>query len=149
MANENARLAIIKQGEVVSCLVQLSSVLQMGLKVSAKGGGSSISQAAPTENDCELSKLPNLITTPCTNGCPDNQLVICQTPLQVLHLPCSHRSVLQKSISTVNMHSVHSFSFAQSILEARCISRGAHDYSAGLPLYSVLTVHDHAQNLKN
>jgi hypothetical protein len=43
VANENARLAIIKQGEVVSCLAQLSSVLQMGLKVSAKGGGSNIS----------------------------------------------------------------------------------------------------------
>jgi hypothetical protein len=32
IANENARLAIIKQGEVVSCLAQLSSVFIYGVK---------------------------------------------------------------------------------------------------------------------
>jgi hypothetical protein len=32
MANENACLAIIKQGEVVSCLAQLSNVLQVGFQ---------------------------------------------------------------------------------------------------------------------
>jgi hypothetical protein len=36
MANENAHLAIMKQGEVVSCLSQFSSVLKMGLNVSSK-----------------------------------------------------------------------------------------------------------------
>ena len=33
IANENARLAIEKQGEVVKCLTQLSSVLSIGLHV--------------------------------------------------------------------------------------------------------------------
>ena len=33
IANKNAQLAIIKQGEVVNCLVQLSTILTMGLKV--------------------------------------------------------------------------------------------------------------------
>ena len=33
IANKNARFAIIKQGEVVNCLAQLSIVLTMDLKV--------------------------------------------------------------------------------------------------------------------
>jgi hypothetical protein len=37
IANENARLAILKQGEVVSCLAQLSYVLSKGLFVSTDG----------------------------------------------------------------------------------------------------------------
>jgi hypothetical protein len=77
------------------------------------------------------------------------QLVVRQTPPQVLHLPCSRRSVLQKGISTVNMHNLRSFSFAQSTVEARCMSGRGHDCSAGLRSCSVLTVPDHAQNLKN
>jgi hypothetical protein len=36
IANENARLAILKQGEMVSCLTQLSTVLQVGLHKSSK-----------------------------------------------------------------------------------------------------------------
>ena len=31
IANKNARLAIVKQGEMVSCLAQLSTVLDHGL----------------------------------------------------------------------------------------------------------------------
>jgi hypothetical protein len=34
IANENAHLAIVKQGEVVSCLAQVSSLLSKGLFVS-------------------------------------------------------------------------------------------------------------------
>jgi hypothetical protein len=51
MANENAHLAIIKQGEVVSCLAQLSNVLKVGLNVSPKGGGCSVPEAAPTRKN--------------------------------------------------------------------------------------------------
>jgi hypothetical protein len=36
IANENARLAILKQGEMVSCLTQLSTILQVGLQKSSK-----------------------------------------------------------------------------------------------------------------
>ena len=36
IANENALLAILKQGKVVNCLAQLSNVLCMGLNVSSK-----------------------------------------------------------------------------------------------------------------
>lgn len=40
VANENARLAILKQGEMVNCLAQLSSVLSTGLTMSsAKASG--------------------------------------------------------------------------------------------------------------
>ena len=42
-ANENARLAILKQGEMVNCLAQLSNVLSKGLNMSSStvhGGGS-------------------------------------------------------------------------------------------------------------
>jgi hypothetical protein len=48
MANENARVAIMKQGEVVSCLSQLSSVLKMGLNVSSKDDTRSQVQAVAT-----------------------------------------------------------------------------------------------------
>jgi hypothetical protein len=46
IANENARLAILKQGEVVSCLAQLSSVLSKGLFVSTDGDICGMPQAA-------------------------------------------------------------------------------------------------------
>ena len=36
IANENARLVILKQGEVVSCLIQLSTVLFRGFHVVLK-----------------------------------------------------------------------------------------------------------------
>jgi len=38
IANENARLAILKQGEIVNCLAQLSSVLGQGLTMSNTHG---------------------------------------------------------------------------------------------------------------
>jgi hypothetical protein len=46
IANENARLAILKQGEVVSCLTQLSFVLSKGLFVSTDGDIAGMPQAA-------------------------------------------------------------------------------------------------------
>jgi hypothetical protein len=46
IANENARLAILKQGEVVSCLAQVSSVLSKGLFVSTNGDIASMPQVA-------------------------------------------------------------------------------------------------------
>jgi hypothetical protein len=48
IANKNTRLAIIKQGEVVSCLAQLSSVLQMGLNVSSQGNRGGVPQSTAT-----------------------------------------------------------------------------------------------------
>lgn len=38
MANDNARLAILKQGEMVTCLSQLSTVLNRGLTMSTSAG---------------------------------------------------------------------------------------------------------------
>jgi hypothetical protein len=37
VANENSKLSIMKQAEVVSCLQNLSIVLRMGLNVTAQG----------------------------------------------------------------------------------------------------------------
>jgi hypothetical protein len=48
IANENAHLAIQKQGEVVSCLSQLSSVLSLGLKVSSNDDKRGAPHAVPT-----------------------------------------------------------------------------------------------------
>lgn len=44
VANENARLSILKQGEMVNCLSQLSSVLSHGLTMSSRGGQSPVPQ---------------------------------------------------------------------------------------------------------
>jgi hypothetical protein len=56
MANKNARLAIMKQGEVVSCLSQLSSVLKMGLNVSSKDDTRRQVQAVATRVAAEEAK---------------------------------------------------------------------------------------------
>jgi hypothetical protein len=48
IANENARLAIMKQGEVVSCLENLSTVLRMGLNVKRSGDSQGSPQLVPT-----------------------------------------------------------------------------------------------------
>ena len=47
IANENARLAILKQNEVVQCLTQLSSVLSMGLRLSNGRSAGSEPELAP------------------------------------------------------------------------------------------------------
>lgn len=47
VANENARLAIMKQGEMVSCLSQLSHVLSSGLNMSNLSRHSSVAATAP------------------------------------------------------------------------------------------------------
>ena len=47
IANENARLAILKQNEVVQCLTQLSSVLSMGLHLPNGRSAGSEPQLAP------------------------------------------------------------------------------------------------------
>jgi len=47
IANENARLAIEKQGEVVKCLTQLSSVLSIGLHLQKGRSRPDEPQAAP------------------------------------------------------------------------------------------------------
>lgn len=47
VANDNARLSILKQGEMVSCLSTLSTVLSNSFKVSTEGGYPSMPQAAP------------------------------------------------------------------------------------------------------
>jgi hypothetical protein len=63
MANENARLAILKQGEVVSCLSQLSSVLQMGLHVSSKDDTRNPVQAVATGEASQATKSATLTTS--------------------------------------------------------------------------------------
>ena len=48
IANENARLAILKQNKVVQCLTQLSSVLSMGLRLpNGRSAGSEPELAPP------------------------------------------------------------------------------------------------------
>ena len=48
IANENARLAILKQNEVVQCLTQLSSMLSMGLRLpNGRSAGSEPELAPP------------------------------------------------------------------------------------------------------
>jgi hypothetical protein len=49
IANENARLAIMKQGEVVSCLEKLSTVLRMGLNVKSPSDNQGSPQPTPTD----------------------------------------------------------------------------------------------------
>jgi len=51
IANENARLAIMKQGEMVSCLAQLSNVLSHGLTMSSGNAQARFQdlQRAPTD----------------------------------------------------------------------------------------------------
>jgi hypothetical protein len=76
IVNENARLAIIKQREVISCLAQLSSVLQMGLNVSSKDDTSRVPQSVPTWKASKEAKsatptiapspTSNITTIPCT-----------------------------------------------------------------------------------
>jgi hypothetical protein len=44
IANENAKLSIMKQGEVVSCLQNLSNVLRMGMNVTGKSDQGSASK---------------------------------------------------------------------------------------------------------
>jgi hypothetical protein len=63
LANENARLAIIKQGEVVSCLSQLSSVLQMGLHVSSKDDTRSPVHAVATSEASQAANSATLTTS--------------------------------------------------------------------------------------
>ena len=57
IANENAKLAIEKQGEVVKCLAQLSSVLSMGLQLSSRRAAGVESQTTPATIQ-ELEKVP-------------------------------------------------------------------------------------------
>jgi len=48
-ANENARLAIERQGEVIKCLTELSYVLSRGMQLpSANDGGCETHTAPPT-----------------------------------------------------------------------------------------------------
>ena len=47
IANENAKLAIEKQGEVMKCLTHLSSVLGVGLTLSKRGSVGGQPHAAP------------------------------------------------------------------------------------------------------
>jgi hypothetical protein len=64
IANENARLAIIKQGEVVSCLAQLSSVLSMGLNVSSKDVTCGVPEVVPTTEASQQAKSNAATTSP-------------------------------------------------------------------------------------
>lgn len=48
IANENARLAILKQGEEVTCLSQSTSILGRGLRVSSQDTTDGARQTAPT-----------------------------------------------------------------------------------------------------
>jgi hypothetical protein len=68
MANENARLAIMKQREVVSCLSQLSSVLKMGLNVSSKDDTYSEIHTIATGEAPEAPKA----ATPTSTSLPGN-----------------------------------------------------------------------------
>lgn len=49
IANDNARLAILKQGKMVSCLSQLSNVLSKGLTMSSTRGLHSNSNIGPSD----------------------------------------------------------------------------------------------------
>jgi hypothetical protein len=63
IANENARLAIIKQGEVVSCLAHLSTVLSMGLKVSSKVGSRTEEESGPVGATFDEAKTSTALPT--------------------------------------------------------------------------------------
>ena len=62
IANENAKLAIEKQGEVVKCLAQLSSVLSMGLQLPSTRAAGVESQSIPAAVQ-ELQKVPETGST--------------------------------------------------------------------------------------
>ena len=73
IANENARLAILKQGEVVSCLAQLSNVLCMGLNVSSKEDTFLVPHAVATtkashEAKCSVGTSMPATTTPISRA---------------------------------------------------------------------------------
>jgi hypothetical protein len=72
IANENARLAILKQGEVVSCLAQLSNVLQIGLNVSPAGTKSTTATTTPSTT----TSMPSPASAPSTSTetCPPDTL---------------------------------------------------------------------------
>ena len=86
IANENARLAILKQGEVVQCLAQLSSVLTMGLRPPKAGSATDVPQAAhplhtqhervPSDGPPTAEKLPKQETSSTTGdkALPDSVL---------------------------------------------------------------------------
>lgn len=66
LANQNAKLAIMKQGEVVQCLAQLTSVLSMGLRPPSGRSTGSEPQAAPpfvTVNQTVPSDGPPVLHT--------------------------------------------------------------------------------------
>lgn len=64
IANDNARLAILKQGEMVNCLAQLSSVLSKGLTMSDTMGLQSNTNSRPSDYTAPTSNrtttTPNL-----------------------------------------------------------------------------------------
>jgi hypothetical protein len=64
-ANENAKLSIMKQGEVVSCLQNLSTVLCMGLNVTAQGNhgpGSKQPSSTAKASDHGTTSIPRAIS---------------------------------------------------------------------------------------
>lgn len=88
IANENARLAILKQGEMVHCLAQLASVLRHGLTMSSAQALPHVAKAfnfpKSTENTNLYASGSNISTTlPCA-----------ASPTQ---LPPTHSAVLEHS----------------------------------------------------
>jgi len=79
LANENAKLAIQKWGQVVSCLAHLSHVLQTGLNVKSTTLVHCVHRKRPPHNDICISTQsnsmpPNVVaaiphpTSPTANG---------------------------------------------------------------------------------
>jgi hypothetical protein len=61
IAQENARLAIMKQGEIVGCLAKLSSVLSQGLLVSRNVEGPKL---LPNTSGQNTGAMPNIAAMP-------------------------------------------------------------------------------------
>jgi hypothetical protein len=69
--NENARLAIQKQGEVVSCLAHLSSVLSKGLSMPRDSHGNGRPQAPAPMTTAEATLAEEPRGTPYTSPPPE------------------------------------------------------------------------------
>lgn len=70
LANENTKLAIYKQGQVVSCLAYLLHVLQAGLNVRSTASGHCVRQvpAEPSEVSARFLSKTTLLAAISSNA---------------------------------------------------------------------------------
>jgi hypothetical protein len=58
IAQENAWLVVLKQGEIIGCLLKLSSVLSQGLQVSFIGENAKMLEVAPDKKTIATQEHP-------------------------------------------------------------------------------------------